>query len=88
MNAACLRQLGPGGILVTSSCSGRVSPEDFRGLLRIAAGHARKQVRVLQWITQPIDHAESLAFPEGRYLKTAVLEVTDDLAKSSWERVG
>ncbi|MDD5438352.1 MAG: class I SAM-dependent rRNA methyltransferase [Patescibacteria group bacterium] len=75
LNADCLQQLGSGGILVTSSCSGRVTPEDFRNMLRLAAGHAQKDVRVLRWISQPIDHAERLAFPEGRYLKTAVLEV-------------
>jgi 23S rRNA (cytosine1962-C5)-methyltransferase len=77
LNAACLRQLEPGGILVTSSCSGRVEPEDFRSMLRIASGHARRDVRLLDWITQPIDHAERIAFPEGRYLKTAILEVRD-----------
>lgn len=75
LNASCFGQLGPGGILVTSSCSGRVDPEEFRSLLRIAAGRARRDVRVLDWITQPADHAERLAFPEGRYLKTAILEV-------------
>ncbi len=76
LNAACLRQLSPGGILVTSSCSGRLDPEAFRSLLRISAGRAKRDVRVLRWITQPSDHAERLAFPEGRYLKTAILEVT------------
>jgi len=75
LNAACLRRLSPGGILLTSSCSGRVDSDTFRSMLRIAAGHARKDVRVLDWIGQPVDHAERLAFPEGRYLKTAVLEV-------------
>lgn len=76
LNIACLSRLEPGGILVTSSCSGRVTPDDFRSLLRIAAGRAGRDVRVLDWITQPVDHAERLAFPEGRYLKTAILEVT------------
>ena len=76
LNTACLQQLHPGGILVTSSCSGRLEPEDFRTMLRISAGHARRDVRILEWITQPVDHAERLAFPEGRYLKTAILEVT------------
>lgn len=80
LNAACFRHLSPGGILVTSSCSGRVTPEDFRTMLRIAAGQARRDVRILDWITQPIDHAERIAFPEGRYLKTAILEVTDILS--------
>ena len=75
LNTACLKRLQPGGILVTSSCSGRVDPEDFRNLLRHAAGRAGRTVRLLDWIVQPIDHAELLAFPEGRYLKTAVLEV-------------
>lgn len=74
LNTACFSQLSPGGILVTSSCSGRVDPDEFRSLLRIAAGRARRDVRILDWITQPVDHAERLAFPEGRYLKTAILE--------------
>ncbi len=78
-NAACLKNLQPGGILVTSSCSGRVSSEDFRSMLRIAAGRAKREVRLLEFIGHPIDHAERLAFPEGRYLKTAILEVTNIL---------
>lgn len=76
VNSACLSRLNVGGMLVTSSCSGRVTPEDFRSMLRIAAGRAGRDVRVREWITQPVDHAERLAFPEGRYLKTAILEVT------------
>jgi 23S rRNA (cytosine1962-C5)-methyltransferase len=77
VNTACLRHLKPGGMLVTSSCSGRVSSEDFRSLLRLAAGRAGREVRLLDFLGQPVDHAERLAFPEGRYLKTAILEVTD-----------
>jgi len=76
LNIACLKNLEVGGILVTSSCSGRVSAEDFRSMLRLAAGRAGRGVRILEWIGQPADHAERLAFLEGRYLKTAVLEVT------------
>lgn len=79
LNTSCLRHLPVGGILVTSSCSGRVSPEDFRSMLRIAAGRAGKQVRLLQWIGHDIDHAELLSFPEGRYLKTAVIQVTGEV---------
>ena len=76
LNTACLEALQENGILVTSSCSGRVTPEDFRDMLHIAAGRAGKDVRLLDWITQPVDHAERLSFPEGRYLKTAILQVT------------
>lgn len=75
LNAACFAILPPGGSLVTSSCSGRLEPEAFRSLLRIAAGRAGQDVRVLDWLAQPVDHAERLAFPEGRYLKTAILEI-------------
>lgn len=75
LNAACLRLLKTGGILVTSSCSGRVTPDDFRSMLKFAAGRAQKDVRVLKWLGHAADHAERLAFPEGRYLKTAILEV-------------
>jgi 23S rRNA (cytosine1962-C5)-methyltransferase len=77
VNAACLRALAPGGILVTSSCSGRVTTEDFRNTLKLAAGRSKREVRLLNFLGQPFDHAELLAFPEGRYLKCAVLEVTN-----------
>ncbi len=73
INEQCLKRLPVGGILVTSSCSGRVTPEDFRTMLRIASGRARRRVRLLQWIGHDVDHAELLTFPEGRYLKTAIL---------------
>ncbi len=79
LNTSCLRHLPVGGILVTGSCSGRVAPEDFRSMLRIAAGRAGKQVRLLEWIGHDVDHAELLSFPEGRYLKTAILQVTGEV---------
>lgn len=76
LNASCLRLLEVGGVLVTSSCSGRVTPEDFRSMLKRAAGRAGRDVRILEILGHPFDHAERLAFPEGRYLKTFILEVT------------
>lgn len=75
LNQHCFSHLEKGGTLITSSCSGRISQEDFRDILRIAAGRAGKQAKIIKWITQPADHAESLAFTEGRYLKTAIVEV-------------
>jgi len=77
LNMSCLMRLAPGGILVTSSCSGRVSAEDFKSMLRIAAGRAGRDIRLIAELGQPIDHAERIAFPEGRYLKTLVVEVTN-----------
>lgn len=77
LNRQCLEKLEVGGILVTSSCSGRIEPEDFRKDLRIAAGRAKREVRLLGFLGHDVDHAELLSYPEGRYLKTAILEVTD-----------
>lgn len=75
LNAQCMRWLAPGGVLVTSSCSGRLQPEEFRSILRLAAGRSKRDMRLVDWLPQPVDHAERLAYPEGRYLKTAILEV-------------
>lgn len=78
LNTECFKHLPVGGILVSSSCSGRVTAEDFRSMLRIAAGRAGKTVRLLEWIGHDVDHAELLAFPEGKYLKTAIMQVTGE----------
>jgi 23S rRNA (cytosine1962-C5)-methyltransferase len=75
LNQRCLWMLQEGGILVSSSCSGRVTAEDFRKVLKMAAGHTGRDVRLLGFLGQAFDHTEKLAFPEGRYLKTAILEV-------------
>jgi len=53
-----------------------LSAEDFREILRLAAGQAGRFVRVLGFLGQPFDHTQLLAFPEGRYLKVLALEVT------------
>lgn len=75
LNRRCMELLGGRGMLLTCSCSGRISQEDFRDLLRIAAGKAKKDMRILASLSQPFDHTERLCFSEGRYLKTLVMEV-------------
>jgi len=77
LNRICLEALSPGAVLLTCSCSGMLSAEDFREILRLAAGQAGRSVRVLGSLGQPFDHTQLLAFPEGRYLKVLALEVTD-----------
>jgi len=74
----CFEVLGPGGVLMTSSCSGALSAEDFLDIIRVAAGRAGRRARVLGFLGQPADHTTLLPFPEGRYLKTFVLEVRSD----------
>lgn len=69
LHRAALSVLAPGGILATASCSARVSPEDFVGAIREAAGKTHSDLTLLEEKRQPPDHPVPLAFPEGRYLK-------------------
>lgn len=75
LNKRCFALLKEKGILVTSSCSAAVGPEDFKNVLRLACGQAARDARILDFIGQPFDHTQKLSFPEGRYLNTAFLEV-------------
>jgi 23S rRNA (cytosine1962-C5)-methyltransferase len=69
LNRQALALVTPGGMLATSSCSARVSPEAFLGALKEAAGKAGVDLTLLEERYQPPDHPVALAFPEGRYLK-------------------
>ena len=75
LNAHALAMLGTGGILATSSCSYHLGSEDFRTMLREAAGKARRQVRLIELRLQAKDHPVLLSMPETEYLKFAMLEV-------------
>ena len=77
LNQACLENLAPNGILVTSSCSGRLEASDFKSMLKLACGRSRRKAWLMNWLAQPVDHAELLVFPEGAYLKTAILQALD-----------
>ena len=77
INRRCMDLLNSGGILVTCSCSGRITQEDFREILKFSAGRCKKDMRILSALTQPFDHTERVSFPEGRYLKTFVLQCLD-----------
>ncbi len=75
LNAEGLRQMAPGGILFTFSCSQVVDRELFYNTIVAAALEAGRQVRVLHHLSQPADHPVSLFHPEGGYLKGLVLAV-------------
>ena len=75
LNAAGIRQLAPGGLLFTFSCSQAVSAELFEGAVLAAAIEAGRPARILHRLTQPADHPVSLFHPEGAYLKGLVLAV-------------
>jgi 23S rRNA (cytosine1962-C5)-methyltransferase len=73
LNRAALALVAPGGLLVTASCSARVSVEQFTDAVKEAAFKARVELQLVRETRQPPDHPVSLQFREGRYLKCLVL---------------
>jgi 23S rRNA (cytosine1962-C5)-methyltransferase len=74
LNRLAFTAVAEGGLVLTCSCSGLVSPDDFVGTLRGVALDLRTELRFLQVAGAAPDHPVSSSFPEGRYLK-AVLAV-------------
>ena len=75
INLRALRLLGPGGILVTCSCSHHLSEAMLLELVAEASLDAGRQLRVLERRTQSQDHPILLTVPETHYLKCLILEV-------------
>ncbi len=77
LNRQALKLLRPDGLLVTSSCSARVTPDDFLGAIKEAAFNAEVDLALVEERYQPPDHPIRLQFPEGRYLKFLVLRARE-----------
>ena len=75
MNKLAMGALKPGGILLTCSCTGLVSEEQFLDMLRRAAFYAGRTVQVLQVSGAGADHPWQAHVPESRYLKAAFCRV-------------
>jgi 23S rRNA (cytosine1962-C5)-methyltransferase len=69
INLWALKLLAPGGHLLTFSCSGAVSPDLFQKIVAGAAADARVDAQVRRHLGASPDHAVSIHFPEGEYLK-------------------
>jgi len=69
INWLAMRLLKSGGFLVTFSCSGMVSPEMFQQVLFEAALDAKREVLIVERLSQSRDHPILLNFPESEYLK-------------------
>ncbi len=70
-----LKMLEPGGVLATFCCSHHVSRELFEQIVADAAGDTRRDVRLLERLSQSPDHPILPAVPETEYLKGAILQV-------------
>jgi 23S rRNA (cytosine1962-C5)-methyltransferase len=75
LNTNAFRQIKPGGILFTFSCSQVVTRNNFREAVFSAAAIAGREVRILHQLSQPVDHPINIYHPEGEYLKGLVLYV-------------
>jgi 23S rRNA (cytosine1962-C5)-methyltransferase len=75
INLRALRLLGPGGVLVTCSCSHHMSEAMLLELVAEASLDAGRTLRVLERRTQSQDHPILLTVPETHYLKCLILEV-------------
>jgi len=75
INLLALKLLRPGGLLLTFSCSGLVTPELFQKIVAGAAVDARREAVLIERLSQPPDHPVLLAFPEGAYLKGLLCRV-------------
>jgi len=75
LNAHTIRQVKPGGIIFTFSCSQVVDKYLFTNTIIAAAIEAGRNVRILEQLHQPSDHPINAFHPEGEYLKGLVIQV-------------
>jgi 23S rRNA (cytosine1962-C5)-methyltransferase len=75
LNRAAVELLVPGGILVTCSCTGSVSREDFLLMLSGVAQKSGRDLRVLEQRGAAADHPVSATCLETEYLKCLICEV-------------
>jgi 23S rRNA (cytosine1962-C5)-methyltransferase len=77
LNLRALRILRPGGVLVTCSCSGKLSPEGFAAIVEEAARDVGRAVQLLERRGAGRDHPPLLGVPETEYLKCWILRVLE-----------
>ena len=75
LNLSAVNALNPDGILVTCSCSGRVSRTDFTGMLASVARRTRRPIQLLETMGADFDHPVSVGCPESEYLKCYICRV-------------
>lgn len=75
LNAHAIRQIKPGGIIFTFSCSQVIDKVLFTNTVIAASIEAGRNVRILEQLHQPADHPISAVHPEGEYLKGLVIYV-------------
>ncbi len=75
MNEEALKRLRPGGIFISCSCSGAISPQDFASLLQSVARRLKRDMQFLDQRGPGADHPVFASCPETQYLKCFVSRV-------------
>ena len=75
LNANAIRQIRPGGLIFTFSCSQAVDKQLFNHTITAAAISSGRRIKILHQLHQPADHPVNIFHPEGEYLKGLVIQV-------------
>ncbi|CAN0025168.1 unnamed protein product [Discosporangium mesarthrocarpum] len=76
LNAAALRLVAPGGLLMTFTCSAAMTQSGgFLTMVQSAAVTAGRTVTLMRTCGAAADHVSNLCYPEGSYLTGATLYV-------------
>lgn len=75
LNAHAIRQIKPGGLIFTFSCSQVIDKFLFNNTIVAAAIESGRKVRIIEQLHQPADHPVSAFHQEGEYLKGLVIQV-------------
>ncbi|WP_209328919.1 class I SAM-dependent rRNA methyltransferase [Lunatimonas salinarum] len=75
INSMAIKNIRPGGLLFTFSCSQVVDMSLFTHTITAAALEANRQVKIIHQLTQPGDHPVNIFHQETAYLKGLVLYV-------------
>ena len=75
INLLAFKLLRPGGLLMTFSCSGGITPELFQKIVAGSALDAGADAQVVSRLGASADHPVALNFPEGEYLKGLICRV-------------
>jgi len=76
LNRLALEVLEPGGVLVTCSCSGHVSRDDFLMMLVGVAQKSGREIQVIEQRGAAADHPVSATCLESEYLKCFICRVS------------
>ena len=75
INRLAVDLLEPGGVLISSSCSGAVSREDFIMMLSGVAQRSGRSIQILECRGAAQDHPVSVSCLEGEYLKCVIARI-------------